>query len=136
MLQPRNPEGCPLAHSATVRIVDEKVLEYRIQLVDDEVVDDAVSEISGENLTLDGAVDDESDAFPDGVGAVHNLLVELYEVRLVIEFELYGTRGFAFVFTAVVVGEEKFGEIHGLISVGKSISAMQKAVSRSILWRD
>lgn len=112
LFHPRDPERCPLAYPAGVRIVDEKTLQYRVQLVDDEVVNDAVSEVARENLALDGTIDDKSDAFADRVGAVHNRLVELYEVRFVVEFELDGTRGFPFIFSAIVVGSEEFGEIH------------------------
>ena len=60
----------------------------------------------------DGAVDDEGNAFPDRVGAVHNLSMELYEVRLVVELEFDSTRGFPFVFATIVISDEEFGEIH------------------------
>lgn len=106
------PEGCPFSCAAGVRVVDEEILKYRIQFVDDKMVDDAVSEISRENLSFDGAVDDESNAFADGIRPVYNIRVESNEIRFVVELEFDGIGGVALVASAVVVGEEEFGEIH------------------------
>ena len=94
--------------------MDEEALEYRIQLAHDEMVNDAVSEFSGENLAFDGAIDDESDALADGICPIHNLLVEANEIRLVVELEFDGTGGISLVFSAIVVGGEEFGEVHYL----------------------
>lgn len=94
--------------------MDENLLENRIQCVDDEVVDDAVSEISRENLTLHGAVDNEGNAFPDRIRSIHNLLMKRDKIRLVIKLKLNCAGGVPFVFSAVVVGEEELCEVHYL----------------------
>ena len=92
--------------------MDEEILENRVEFIDNEMVNDSISEVASKNLSFDGMIDDKSDAFINGISSIHNLLVQLNEIRFVIELEFDGTSGISFVFSAIVVCLEKFGEVH------------------------
>lgn len=65
--------GSP-ADAAGVAVVDKLLFKERIGFVNDKVMDDAVTDVSGENLPLDGSVDDKDRAIPRFVGAAVDLL--------------------------------------------------------------
>ena len=105
-------EGGSFSYSTGIRVMDEEILENRVEFIDNEMVNDSISEVASKNLSFDGMIDDKSDAFINGISSIHNLLVQLNEIRFVIELEFDGTSGISFVFSAIVVCLEKFGEVH------------------------
>jgi predicted RNase H-like HicB family nuclease len=80
-----------LAAAAGERVVDEDALEERLLVRDEEVVDDAVAEIGGEDLARLRARGDEADGRPRAVGVGAQLLLEAEQVRLRVRLE--GERG-------------------------------------------
>ncbi|MDP4014578.1 MAG: hypothetical protein U0990_09855 [Candidatus Nanopelagicales bacterium] len=70
MKRTRCAKSIPTSMCASMAVVDELGLEQRVQLVDDQMVDDAVTETGGEDLPLHRLVDHERHTAPRQVGAL------------------------------------------------------------------
>jgi hypothetical protein len=70
-------EACPFALPATVTVVDEAFFEDRRNVVVNEVMNDSIPEISGENLPFYWVVLNEVNASSDLVFSGKKLMVEL-----------------------------------------------------------
>ena len=133
-VDPADPEERPFSFPATVAVVDEELLKDRIELADDEMMDDPVAEIAGEYLALDRFVHDEGDAFADFVPSGNDLVIELNELRFVVELEGKRVRRAPLVAPAFVVGFEKFGEFHKKKEIKKIChSERSRGISRFFL---
>ncbi len=92
--------------------MDKTLLQNRLQLLYDEMVKDAVSEIPSEYLSFNGIIHDKRDTLADFVRTIYDLLIELDEVGFVIKLELQSVYGISFVAATAIVCGEKICEVH------------------------
>lgn len=114
-IDPLDTEQCPLSFSATVGIMDKYLLKKRIETTDDIMVHDPITEVPGENLAFDGMIHDEGDRLAHRIRFVTDFFVESNNIRLIIELESERVDRFSFVTTALVIGFEEVGEVHGIL---------------------
>ena len=62
--------------TTTVHIIYKTSLKNRAQIIEDEMMDDAIAKISGENLPFDGIKGYEADTFRDAVCFGENVFME------------------------------------------------------------
>ena len=105
-VDPLYSQVASLADPARVAIEDELVLEEVVDLVDDEVMNDAVAELGGEDLAFHRLVDDESERGAGCVGPCIDLFAQAQEVLLVVNLERGRVRCTSLVPAATLVGRE------------------------------
>jgi hypothetical protein len=76
--------------------VDELALKKVVDFVYDQMVDDAITEVGGKDLTLDRLVDDKRQGTPGPVGAVVDLPAQRDKVLLVVDLKIGGVGGALF----------------------------------------
>jgi len=110
MFQPPYTVGCPSTHTTTVHIVYENPFENGTDVIEDEVMHDAITEISGENLPLHGIEGDETNAFRYFISSVYYRAMQVENTAFVIEFEFESVDGRPFVSAGVVVRTKQVDE--------------------------
>ena len=110
------PNGVPQAFDARQRalvlaavetLVDERLLQQRLDAQGDPVVHDAVAEIGGEDLALDGFRNDECDRTVGRIGAGVDFVAQAQQVLLVPQTERNGIRRAVLVLTADPVSRKQ-----------------------------
>jgi len=102
--------GSAFAFPATVTVADENPLAERVQIIEKQVVDDPVAEITGKDFPLDRLKRNEANTRRDLVFPVHDFFVKPEKLLLVIELEFQSINGTALVLTSVEVSLEKVSE--------------------------
>ncbi len=92
-----------LAFAAGIAVVDEAPFPSGLQVPDEEVMDDAVAEMGGEDLPGFRALRDKAGRRKGAVGAGFQLLLQFDEVSLGLELKLQGATAAAFALAAVHV---------------------------------
>ncbi len=90
--------------------MDEDSFEDRLETASDEMMDDSISEVRGEYLSLDGITHDECATGLESIGSTFYLFVEFYAFGLVVQLELESTIGMTLVSPTVIVCREDVGE--------------------------
>lgn len=110
MVQPRYSQMGAFPFTAGIDIVDQPLLDDRVQGIDDEVMHDAVPKGGCKYFPDHRLFDDEYRRFANTVGAVIQLCPELHEVLFEIHLERHGFPGVSFVLSARVIGIEHLFE--------------------------
>ena len=88
-----DPLRGPLAYSAAIAVFDEMLFKNRIEIIEKQVVHDAIAEISGDYLPLDRLIHYEADTPPDRVLAIRNLPIQREYPFFIIRLESQGIGG-------------------------------------------
>lgn len=107
MADPPDAERRAFPQAAGVAVAEEMFFKKRVDVIENQMVDDAIAKIGGKDLPPDGLFGDETSAGTDRVGAPLYLVKKREQVFFVVQFELEGVDGFSFVLPGVIIGPEE-----------------------------
>lgn len=106
-----------LANTARVTVMDEDLLEQRIQFVDDQVMHDPVAKIGGKYFSFYRFVDDEGDRLTGLITAVIDIVAKFQQVCFIIDFKSQSVEGIALVDAAIEISFIKFSQFYEWLCV-------------------
>lgn len=98
---------CPFAEPAAIAVFDEMLFKDRIDIIENQMMDDAIPEISGKNFPLDRLVNDKTDTSANLIFPADNILIQPEQFFFITIFKSQDIGSAPFVFARVKIGAEQ-----------------------------
>jgi len=103
VIHPFYAQRSPLFFPATVTVINEQALKYRIYVIVNEMVDYSVAEISRKNFPLDRFENYKTNTWADLICSIFYFFVKFKNFSLMINFKRQGVHGISLVFARVAI---------------------------------
>lgn len=110
MLRSFSTTRSPSTETATVTVVYKNPFTKGIEIVENQMVDNSVTEITGKNFSFDRRERNKTNASGNLIFPTNNFLVKSKKFLFIIKFKPYGACSFSLVLPRIEVSLEKIEE--------------------------